>query len=245
MTATAAGFASDAVRLIRQRLPASAWFVVMLVTIGAVLTGLKTAGDTRTNITFALLAFALWIFTLWASAVVTRFMAEVAGRRWAIDGAFLRFLGAQLVVTLVIGFILFEFRRLLPAYSAQTLFAANFAAQLVLSLAVLPFAPWFVALAVGDKDLDLGSAVGGIRGALLALAGATLLLVLPVQLLHAVIASVAAKSGAMPVRVGLGVVDGFISALTTVVLPWALFVAAWRFVHGHADHAVHHDEDLA
>ena len=67
------------------------------------------------------------------------------------------------------------------------------------------------------------------------LAGALLLLVLPVQLLHSVVANAALRAVQMPMRLGLGVVDGLISALL-LALPSALFVAAWRFVRGEADH---------
>lgn len=243
MKATAAGFASDAVRLIRDRLPAPAWFVVMLVATGAVLTGLMPAADTNTNIGAALLAGALWIFTFWTSAVVTRFMAQANDRRWAVDGAFLRFLGSQLLVTLFAAILFYIVQKYLASTSRQTSFAAMFAAQVVISLAVLPFAPWFTALAVGDRALGLGGSLGAMKGATLSLAGATLLLVLPVQLLHAVLASIAAKTASMPLRTGLGVIDGLVSALAVVVLPWALFAAAWRFVRGEADHSV--PDDLA
>ena len=48
----------------------------------------------------------------------------------------------------------------------------------------------------------------------------------------------AADIHVVPLRTGLGVRDGLVSALAVVVLPWALFAAAWRFVRGEADHSV-------
>ena len=244
MTATAAGFAGDAIRLIRERLPAAAWAVVMLVAIGSVLIGLKHMGDRSTNVAVALVAVALWLFTFWTSAVVTRFLAAANARRWAVDGAYLRFLGSQLLVTIFAAAIFYLVQHLVTAASPTTSFAASFAAQVVVSLVILPFAPWFTALAVGDPAADMGHSVSAMRGATLSLAGATLLLVLPVQLLHAILGTIAMKADGATLRAALGVIDGFISALATVVLPWALFVAAWRYVRGEADHAPH-DDDLA
>ena len=238
MQGTAAGFAGDAVRLIRERLPATAWLVVLLVAVGSVRTGLIPAGDARFNIAAFVLGVAMGLFTFWTSAVVTRFMARANERRWAIDGAFFRFLGSQLLVLVAAATIFILVRTFLVAVSAQTAFAARFSAEIIVSLAVLPFAPWFTALAVGDRSLGAGGALKAMKGSVVALAGATLLLVLPVQLLHAVLATIAAKSASMPLRTALGIADGLVSALAVVVLPWALFVAAWRLVRGEADHAV-------
>lgn len=244
MVSTAAGFAGDAVRLIRERIPAAAWIAVVVVTVAVVLTGLVPAGTKSTNVSVALVAVGLWLFSFWVSAVVTRFMAAAPGPRWAVDGAFFRFLGSQLLVTIFAGAIFYLSNRLLMTVSRPTSFAASFAAQVIVSLAILPFAPWFAALAIGDRTLGLGRALSVMRGATLSLAGATLLLVLPAQLLHSVLASLAAKAGEPATRAVLGVGDGFVSALATIVLPWALFAAAWRFVHGEVDHAIP-DDDLA
>ncbi len=245
MKATVTGFASDAVRLIRERLPASAWAVVLLVAIGSVLNGLKPAADKSTNVAFALLGIALFLFTLWTSAVVTRFMAAQPGRRWALDGAFFRFLGVQLVLTVAVAVIAYTANRVAPAASSTTSFAMGFAFVTLLSLIVLPFAPWCAALAIGDRSVGAGESFAAMRGLWVPLAGATLLLVLPVQLLDAVVASTAVKNGSIPIRTGLGVVDGLLKAFTMVVIPWALATAAWRFIKGEAVHDTHLDDEIA
>lgn len=242
MKATVTGFASDAVRLIRTRLPVAAWAVVMIVATGSVLTGLKPAADTSTNVAFALLAVGFYIFTFWTSAVVTRFMAARPGPRWAVDGAFLKFLGAQLLVMIFVAVVAYAFDRMLPAASHSTSFAAGFALVIVVSLAILPLGPWFTALAIGDRTLGPGGALTAMRGAILALAGAALLLILPIQLLHSAVASSAVRTAYMPLRTALGVADGLISAFALVVLPWALFTAAWRFIRGEAVHETPPDD---
>lgn len=245
MKATVTGFVSDAVRLIRERLPASTWAVVLLVAIGSVLNGLIPAADESRNVVIALVAIALWLFQLWTSAVATRFMAAQPGPRWAVDGAFLRFLGPQLLVTIFTAVVIVIERRTVLAINHHPSFAAEFSAQIAISLAVVPFAAWFVALAIGDRSIGFGNGLRAMRGSMLPLIGATLLLVLPFQLLHAVVSSTAAKSASMPVRTGLGVVDGLISAFAVVVLPWALFTAGWRFIKGEAVHDTHLDDEIA
>ena len=159
--ATVAGFAGEATRLMRERLTPAVWAVLCILTVAATLVSLRPAADQKTNLVFMAVATLSWLISLWVTAVVIRFLAALDGRRWAMDMAAVRFIASQFLVALLTALVMVEVQRFTQkGLTQQTAFALNFAAPMVLSLIVLPFAAWFAALAVGDRSIGFSGSAG-------------------------------------------------------------------------------------
>jgi hypothetical protein len=234
MQASIGGLIGETLRLLRSgRVGAGYWLLLLVIAGSTNFIDFRAATGTRDPAMLAVGLLLRVVGVIWLSAAILRRLLD-APSPWGVNAALARFFGVQLVFFAVSALLGAPLGRALAGSEPAMRTAALVATSLVAMLLLTPLRPWAAGAAVGDRRMTFAASLRSMRGLVLPLGGAMLLLVGPFSVLHGLLTALAVQAGNAgdPARRDLlAAVDGTVSA-PLLMLVLAFSAVAYRHVAG-------------